>query len=409
MQPTHILWRFLFHAVSILGTIAIIIFLCVQMQSSYDLSFPWFFIFLAAYLGIIWLTIIVHELGHALAAWLVGFRIDVIVVGLVKLMRMNGRFKWSVNVDSFAPGYIVATPLSSHRLHARYTLFILGGPISSLLIAIASALLCMSYIDQLDASNAINGIRHKSGAPVYLFFASGLSALVNLNAFLLSSIPMLLPGGHPNDAAILLWFRRQKHACQLRDLQLGSLGYMMTQGIRPNQWNRDELLQCLGTMRSGTASDLQAYLMGYYHFLDAGAISIAESLLEKALECHHEHANEARPSVLLESVYFKAMFQNDAANAWEIIKQCGDSTGVEKPTRLRAEAAAHLAEGNVEHSQNKANEALRLLKYAKDKGGALAEADWLNAIINKCPSARNTITSPPAAGNSDIQSSPESR
>ncbi len=353
---------------------------------------------LFAYLGIVWLTIIVHELGHALVAWLVGFRVDLIVIGPLKLIRLNDRFQWRVNKQSFAPGFVVATPLVSHQLIRKYALFVLGGPVFTLLLAIASLLFCLSLQDKADVLHFTSGFRNQSGLYLQLFFFGAFCFLMNCGTLLLSIIPMLMHGTHLNDGGILLRLKQQQEQVTLRDQQLGSLGYMMTnEGIRPNQWNRDELLQCLGTKSLGTASDVSAWLMGYYHFLDSGEIQAAEAFLDKAHECYQIHYSEVRPSVLLESVYFKAFYHNEVTQAAEYIKLCEGNTEVEQPTHLRAEAAVHLVEKNYEQCLQKAESALKELKHSKDRGGALAEADWINAIITRCKSAMS-IAEPESPG-----------
>lgn len=394
LKPTHIIWRGLFHLVSILSTILIAtcFIFHVQSLSQYtDDGFlgMWLTILgiVFVYAGIIWLTIIVHELGHALAGWYVGFRVDLIVIGPLKLIRLTDRLRWRVNKQSFAPGFVMATPLVSHQLMRKYVLFILAGPLFTLLLAIASLLICLSLLDKIDVLNFTSGLRNKSGLYLQLFFVLGFSFLVNCNALLISIIPMLIRGKYLNDGGILLRLMQQQQHLTLRDQQLGSLAYMMTiEGIRPNQWNRDELLQCLGTKSLGTASDVSAWLMGYYHFLDSREIQAAEAFLDKAHECYQIHYSEARPSVLLESVYFKAFNHNDITQAAEFIKLCEGNTEVEQPTRLRAEAAVHLVEKQFEQCLQKAESALKELKYSQDRGGALAEADWINAIITRCKS-----------------------
>lgn len=405
MKPTHILWRSLFYLVSFLATIAIIILFIVQMQNSREPSVTGYLSFVAIYLGVVWFMIIFHELGHVLAARLVGFRIEMVVVGPVKLTRFDGRFKWGINHQSVTPGFVVATPVGSKNFVARFSLFVLGGPFFSLLLTVASALLFLKCYDLIDASN---GIYHKTGLALQLLFVAGFSFLINLNALLLSIIPMLIRGKQPNDAAILLWLGQQKKQSVLRDLQLSSLSFLCHEGMRPNQWKREEMLQILGTKSVGTVNDVHVYLMGYYHFLDSGEIQAAEAVLEKAIESYQEHAKDARPSVLLEAVYFKAFFRNETTQATGYLKLCESNTEVEKPTRLRAEAAFHLAEKRYELCLQQAESALKDLKYSKDRGGSLAEADWINAIITRCHSVMK-LTSPPVAASLDTQSSPESR
>jgi len=416
LKPTHFVWRGLFHLVSIFIIILYAICFIFHIQSLHEYTASsflsmWLTILgiLSAYLGITWLTIIVHELGHTLAAWLVGFRIDLIVIGPLKLIRVDDRLRWRVNTHSFAPGFVIATPQDSHRLISKYVLFILAGPAFSLLLAIASLLLCLSLLDKIDVLNFTYGLRNKSGVYLQLFFVGGFCFLMNFGSLLLSIIPMLVRGKFLNDGAILLRVLQQSEQITLRDQQISTLGYMMaTEGIRPNQWNRDELLQCLGAKSLGTVSDVHAYLMGYYYFLDSNEIQAAEALLEKALESFQTHRSEARLSVLLESVYFKAFYHNDVTQAAEYLKLCEGTTEVEQPTRLRAEAAVHLVEKQYKQCLHKAELALKELQNSKDRGGALAEADWINAIITRCEKAI-APTSPPAVVNSGIRSSLVSR
>ena len=64
MQPTHIIWRFLYNTVAWIGGGLLVCYLVWQITTLSDLRPTYTLPILPLYVAIIWLSIIVHELGR---------------------------------------------------------------------------------------------------------------------------------------------------------------------------------------------------------------------------------------------------------------------------------------------------------------------------------------------------------
>jgi hypothetical protein len=110
-------------------------------------------------------------------------------------------------------------------------------------------------------------------------------------------------------------------------------------------------------------------------------------VLQHALDIEQLHPDFSRSSTTLESIYFNAMFRGDGSNGWAGLHTLKIDDDIDQSTVLRATAALHFAEGNFQLALEKCQEALNYLQSSHDKGGSLAEADWLNAVVSRCKSA----------------------
>src|SRR5262249_51209303 len=64
-------------------------------------------------IGIVWASVIVHELGHLLAALAVRMRIILVIFGPLKFFRESGRFHVRINWRSTTPGCVIAAPMET--------------------------------------------------------------------------------------------------------------------------------------------------------------------------------------------------------------------------------------------------------------------------------------------------------
>ncbi|MFO0812279.1 MAG: hypothetical protein U0796_03620 [Gemmatales bacterium] len=383
MQQTHKVWRFLYHTAVGFGGLALIVYYFIHIVTLSELGPVSYLPILPLYLGIIWLSIFVHEIGHVVAALVVGFRIEAIVCGPIKLEDIHKKWRWGINWRSDVPGYVLATPQSISGFQWKYCLFALAGPFFTLLLLLVSLLLFLSYLDVIDVANINTGFRHLHGGSVLPFYLAGFCSLYNLVCLLLCLIPMVLPTGQLNDAGTVCWVLKFGR----RDFQLTELTDSMQKGVRPRDIDHVKLLDCLGSPRTGTVYDCFTFLVGYYHYLDARDLSVAELLLAKAVQCYGDNPDLATPSVLLEHIYFHAMFRQPVDHAASAFELCEGHASVQKPTLLRAKAATHFATGEYSHAITVAEESLMLLADPEDKGGSIAEREWVEEIITRSKTA----------------------
>ena len=116
-------------------------------------------------LGLFWfqvclvLSIVPHELGHALVARWLGFKVQSIVVGFGRPI-LRGRFigfDWIVRYIPYG-GATVVQQFADRRLRFRQCLYILAGPAANFLLAsIAWVLVTYSAFNRMEGSLVTNG------------------------------------------------------------------------------------------------------------------------------------------------------------------------------------------------------------------------------------------------------------
>jgi hypothetical protein len=104
------------------------------------------------YFGVILCVIVVHECGHLLAGWLVGFRFSRIAIGPFCLKIEHGKLKVEARGRlTGAAGYAGMHVNKVRRLRHRLLVFTAGGPAANLLAAAAiGAVLAYSPLGSLN-------------------------------------------------------------------------------------------------------------------------------------------------------------------------------------------------------------------------------------------------------------------
>lgn len=92
---------------------------------------------LASIMGIFWASIVAHELGHLLAALASRMHVLLLVLGPVKFVREDGRFRLRFNWRSPTPGLVLAIPRETHALRRRMLLYASGSLASFVAILLA--------------------------------------------------------------------------------------------------------------------------------------------------------------------------------------------------------------------------------------------------------------------------------
>ena len=218
----------------------------------------------------------------------------------------------------------------------------------------------------------------RSHEAAWLSFA----AVMNLWHFVVNLIPSE-SGGVTSDGGQFLNWAWAKPPAE-RDLLLLSLVTASHGGVRPRDWDRP-LIERLLSANDDSAYAVATNLNAYYHALDCGRIEEASRYLDEAIALRKHRMVEYREGIFLESAYFEAFHRGDAEAARDDLDLAWGGLA-ERQTRLRAEAAVLLAEGREEEAAAKAQEGLELIPTSIDRGGAIAEEEWLAAILAECQS-----------------------
>src|SRR5262249_3075339 len=87
-----------------------------------------------------WITVLCHELGHAVAGWGADMRLASFIVGPFIAQKRAGRWKLQFSPLSILSmgGSVATTPLHLNDLRRRMAVEIAGGPVASLLTALVA-------------------------------------------------------------------------------------------------------------------------------------------------------------------------------------------------------------------------------------------------------------------------------
>lgn len=212
-----------------------------------------------------WIAVVVHECGHLVAGLSVGWRFDLLVIGPLRLGReSDGRVRlgWSRDPAMFG-GAGGTTPMSTTGLRQAMAVFVAGGPLASLLLALAAHLALI----ELPATH---------GAPAILLgwlrLISGGIGVVNLapmanGPFVTDGLRLLRVLGHGPQGA--------------REMALLALSALEARGVPPRDWDAALIERGLA-VRDGSSFECQFELWACQRARDGGRLDSAGEALGRA-------------------------------------------------------------------------------------------------------------------------------
>lgn len=270
----------------------------------------------------------IHELGHLVAGLLVGFDFSLFIVGPVLVERTPSgtlRLGWN-RTPAFFGGMAATYPKTNHRLRARFAAVVAGGPVASLLLAIAAA----TALHIVPGSFPL--------VRVELGWLRLLSALV----FVGTSVPVPSGAFVSDGLRFLRITRGGPHGD--RELALITLACSQLTGVRPRDW--DESLICRALkLRDGSIFECQMHLYSYLHAVDSGAIPEAAGSIGSALALVPSVPDFLKADCLLEAAYFESTYSGRPSHARTLLARVPRRAyGVLESDRLRALGALAIAE-----------------------------------------------------------------
>lgn len=326
------------------------------------------------------LTAVVHEVGHLLAGYLVHFRFHTLVVGLLRISRVNGRLQFQrQRGGSFFNGLAASLPAQMDNLARRLLWFALGGPLASLLFALV-ALAVALYL----------GSELRRMLDYLWLWECSLFAAISAYFFFLTS---LYPGSYYNGMVadggrIAMLLARSPESARWQALV--QLNVADLHGERPSTWDEGLLRQSL--IQPDNSHDyLTALLMNYHHELDRKRPSQAAAFLEEAINLPVAWAAGMRSRLAVEKAYLMAQLLNDATTAQELLAHVKIGRQDTDPLFCRAEAALRLLQGQHELAAQSAARGLSALPDDITSGQQLAEKEWLQALRNAASSGSSAL------------------
>lgn len=297
----------------------------------------------------------VHELGHALAARAVGFRVVGVRIGpllaLPEPAGWNVRLTWELAVG----GELLPDPVHPDRLRTRHALMIAGGPAAHLLLAGAAV-----------AAAATTG-------SLLLWFTAvtlGASGLANL----VPGRPRL-SGRWTDGRWLLAWLTEPDRAAQR--VGLGVLQRSVASGQRPCEWDeRWARLAAAGPRHPADRAQVAGCVLAYARALDCGDVDRAATLLTRAFAGRRVLPPGDRSSLAVEAAFFAARFRGNHALASRLLDR--DAAGdrrVQAADLERARAALHLASGELPQTLAACDLALAALERTRTRPSGLVRFD----------------------------------
>lgn len=279
------------------------------------------------------LTVIVHELGHVIAGWLVGFRFRMINLGPLSLGREHGRLRMGWRQGMFV-GSTGMTTQSMRSMHRRLLIFVMGGPAANILSIPAAVLLVNHLLPNL------TGTSLEALAAQFAVFSlvAGFANLAPLRSSVLSDgarIELLIRGG----------------SRARRWLTLEAIQRLYVRGTRARRW-KSTWVRAASSAPDASYDAFAGEWLAYMWASDRKDEAVAAAHIEKCLECASTLPHFAREILAQEASIVVAWWRNDADLATRWLTQVKSPRSVRRLNRIRLDVALSCARGQYDAAQN---------------------------------------------------------
>lgn len=295
------------------------------------------------------ICIFIHEIGHAVAAWLVGWRVHLIVIGSLAFAPRRKGFSRNLrqgNLRDLA-GWVYATPPPDSVWNKGAIPFILGGAVGNFLLGVLSILAAAAiYESELHFSVVLIGLAS----------ASVIFAVANL-------IPISRSGTWKSDGAALLGiFKGEEQS--IHEQKIARLFGTAFDGIPVEKWDASALRELID--EAPNDSERIDPLLISYAFAMAD-LATAKFVLNRYLKANPDSSLEYQCMY----AFAIAMIDQDAHHASKIL---------ENLPRLLAEKSFSFwrAQAVTAHLLDRREEALTAIRNARrfaDKSGTPPDED----------------------------------
>ncbi len=310
------------------------------------------------------LVIAVHEAGHAIAGVWMKFEFRMMVVGpfLWEKEPAGWKFKWNKNVNT-SGGLVICLPMGNENLIKRFSVYLAGGPLASLVLA-GIGYTGYVFLGSMQDQAVLQGLR----------YFSMLMAWLSMAIFVITIIPMQV-GGFSTDGGRLLRIQRGGEAARF-EIMLLKIISTSTGGIRPRLWVQEELQEAF-TLAKKLDAPFSVYLHSFFHqaAFDKGDMDAAEQHLKNYMEEAHKIPDGIRNSVWLDAAFFYAFARRDLATAEQYWNKFSPSALIPKAQIFATEAAIRMLK--QESATDKIDAAIKELPAMLDRGVSVALHDRL--------------------------------
>ena len=317
------------------------------------------------------LVVAAHEAGHAIASSWVNFDFRMYVVGpfMWDKEETGWTFKWNKNVN-ISGGMVICLPTTTENLAKRFSIYALGGPVSSLVFTAFSygVYLLIPIIN----SNDNPGLKLIES----LF---GLISFLSLLIFIITLVP-LHTGGFYTDGARALRFLRGGDTARF-ELLLMKIITSSSGGVRPRLLSLEEINEALALAKKINAPmKVYVHYFLYHYAFDEDDFDEAEGHLKDYLAEIESIPRGMRGSVFLEASFFYAFARKHLAQAELYWKQYVPSAIIAKAQLFATEAAMYNLKDDEASLNAKIELAIKELPNMMDRGLAVSMRERLHSL-----------------------------
>ena len=276
---------------------------------------------------------LIHESGHAIAAWGVGMKIRAFVIGPFQFRMREAKwgFQFDLAQTFSANGATGAVHTNPHQPIWCDLFMIVAGPFANL----ATGILALCAVFLIEPASPL-----QAGGLLFLF------GIYSLLAFATNLIPFRSGEQYSDGAKIYQLLAGGSFAALHGALSVVTSS--LVSPLRPRDYNL-ELMERAAA--GGAARGKQLMLLRMFcchHFLDCGHLAEAALALTEAETIYHQYASEVPAELHTAFVFGNAYVKRDPAGArvwWQRMEE-------KKPTRLNgdywlAHSALHWIEGDL--------------------------------------------------------------
>ena len=275
------------------------------------------------YFAAILCVIVVHECGHLLAGWAVGFKFSRVGIGPFCLKIEHGRLKVEARGRlTGAAGYAGMHINKVRRLRRRLLIFTAGGPVANFLAA-ATTSVFLGYSPLGSLNNWIS-------------LLATLFAQISLIVGLVNLIPFSVGALFSDGARMAILYRSRPRA--RRWFSITALADQTRQGIRPKQLRRT-WLSAASCVHDGSIDDFAANWLAYASASDRKDDGAAALHLERCLELTHLLGPSLQGIASLEATVFMAWFRRDPELAQKWFDRVKNLKSITPLQRIRVDVA----------------------------------------------------------------------
>lgn len=300
-------------------------------------------------LGVYYLAILMHELGHLSAGLAVDFAFRQFAVGPFLLTKENGglRFQFATT-RLLGGGQVAMVPESTDGLRSRFLQFIGGGPaVTVLLFTVPLAF------------------------PGTMF--TNCLLIVNLLIALSSLLPYTI-NGRSTDAKLLLGLLRTGPPAD----RLATILYLLaidSRGTAPRDWPSDSLSTLESESESGNSVYCEIGLIFvYFCAMDGGDPARIADALERVLALSNRMNPDSRRAYFAEAAFVQGIYRKDAslARAWLDDARRVRGTLPKEDWDSAALAGIACAEGDAAQAGAQLTRAIAMLDRQPGTSGSVA-------------------------------------